>query len=63
MVTQKKSLLQTYEVMKPFQCPNTKFWHHEGTVIDLLPSEAEFLKLAGKIKLPGKKTTKELNNA
>jgi hypothetical protein len=58
MATQKKPLRQTYEVTEPYQCPNTKCWHEKGATVDLLPSEAEFLILGGKVKLPAKKTTK-----
>ncbi|MCF2827064.1 MULTISPECIES: hypothetical protein [unclassified Pseudoalteromonas] len=58
MATPKQPLRQTYEVTNPFQCPNTKCWHDKGATVYLLPSEAEFLILGGKVKLPTKKTTK-----
>ncbi|EGR0992867.1 TPA: hypothetical protein NKV81_004472 [Vibrio parahaemolyticus] len=41
---------QEYEVLSPYQCPNRKCWHQKGEKVSLLPSEAEFLKLGGKVK-------------
>ncbi|RBO82639.1 hypothetical protein [Marinomonas aquiplantarum] len=40
---------QKYQVKAPYQCPNTKHWHQVGDRVELLPSEADFLMLSGKI--------------
>ncbi|WP_038186215.1 hypothetical protein [Vibrio rhizosphaerae] len=53
MVTQKSKLAEhlSYEVLAPYQCPNQRHWYQKGDIVDLLPCEAEFLKLGGKVKL------------
>lgn len=40
---------QKYQVLEAYQCPNKKHWHQVGTVLELLPCEADFLLLSGKI--------------
>ncbi|WP_394179614.1 hypothetical protein [Marinomonas posidonica] len=40
---------QTYQVKAPYRCPNTQHWHQVGDSVELLPSEADFLMLSGKI--------------
>lgn len=42
---------KTYTVLSPYQCSNTRYWLQKGDNVELLPCEAEFLKLSGKIKL------------
>jgi len=42
---------QEYTVLVPYQCPNHKHWHKKDEVVDLLPCEADFLLLSGKIKM------------
>lgn len=42
---------QTYNVLSPYQCPNHKRWHEKGATVDLLPCEAEYLILSGKVAL------------
>lgn len=42
---------QSYTVLSPYQCPNHKHWHQKGATVELLPSEAEFLILSGKVVL------------
>lgn len=42
---------QKYTVISPYQCPNQKHWYPINTTVDLLPSEAEFLILSGKVAL------------
>ena len=52
---------KTYNVLSPYQCSNTRHWLQKGDSVELLPCEAEFLKLSGKIKLAtevASKTTK-----
>ncbi|WP_125782830.1 hypothetical protein [Pseudoalteromonas rubra] len=63
MATQKQPLRQMYEVASPLQCPNTRQWLKKGASVELFPSEAEFLILCGKVKLPTKKMTKGADNA
>lgn len=40
---------QKYQVLQAFACPNKKHWHQAGDVLELLPCEADFLLLSGKI--------------
>ncbi|MCW4629661.1 MULTISPECIES: hypothetical protein [Marinomonas] len=42
---------QKYTVLSPYQCPNKKHWHEKGATVDLLPCEAEYLILSGKVAL------------
>ncbi|MBJ7540028.1 hypothetical protein [Marinomonas transparens] len=42
---------QKYTVTSPYQCPNRKVWHAKGETVELLPCEADFLILGGKIAL------------
>jgi len=48
---------QSYDVLAAYQCPQTKHWHQKGEQVSLLPVEACFLKLSGKIALTVVKTT------
>lgn len=48
---------QSYEVLTPYQCPQHKHWHQKGEQVSLLPVEAYFLKLSGKIALTVVKVT------
>ena len=48
---------QNYDVLAVYQCPQTKHWHQKGEQVSLLPAEAYFLKLSGKIVLTVAKTT------
>lgn len=38
-----------YQVLAAFACPNKKHWHQAGEELELLPCEADFLLLSGKI--------------
>jgi len=38
-----------YDVIAKYQCPNRKCWHEVGEVVSLLPCEAEYLLLGGKV--------------
>lgn len=40
---------QKYQVQEAYQCPNKKHWHQVGETVELLPCEADFLLLSGKI--------------
>ena len=42
---------QKYTVLVPYQCPNLKHWHEKDDEVELLPCEADFLRLSGKIKI------------
>lgn len=42
---------QAYTVLSPYQCPNKKRWHEKGATVNLLPCEAEYLILSGKVAL------------
>lgn len=51
MATQKKpNPRQKYTVLVPYQCPNRKHWHQKGEEVELLPCEADFLILGGKVE-------------
>ncbi|QMV14728.1 hypothetical protein [Vibrio spartinae] len=65
MVTQKSKPAEhlEYEVLVPYQCPNQRCWYQKGDVVDLLPCEAEFLKLGGKVKAVLTTQQKEKANA
>lgn len=47
-----------YQVLKPYQCPNTKHWYESGDTVDLLPCEADILKYSGKVKVFTKTASK-----
>ncbi len=47
--TNTKNVRQKYLVQSPYQCPNKKCWHKQGEEVELLPCEAQFLLLSGKI--------------
>lgn len=53
MATQKKpdNPRQKYKVLQPYQCPNRKCWHQPKETVELLPCEAYFLLLSGKVEL------------
>ncbi|ASA54668.1 hypothetical protein [Vibrio gazogenes] len=65
MATQKSKLAErlAYEVLSPYQCPNHRHWYQKGDSVDLLPCEAEFLKLGGKVKAVLATQQKEKANA
>lgn len=48
---------QAYDVLAPYQCPQHKHWHQKGEQVSLLPVEAYFLILSGKIALTVAKAT------
>lgn len=54
---------QSYDVLAAYQCPQTKHWHQIGEKVSLLPAEAYFLKLSGKIALTAAKTTTSKGDA
>ncbi|ADZ91108.1 hypothetical protein GV054_09190 [Marinomonas mediterranea] len=51
MANQSKTQPKQYEVLNPYQCPNKKHWHEKGDTVNLLPCEAEYLILSGKVAL------------
>ena len=50
---------QLYVVQSPYQCPNKKCWHKQGEEVELLPCEAQFLVLGGKVALATRAATKQ----
>lgn len=54
------NMAEKYTVLAAYQCPNTRRWLSEGGTVELLPAEAEFLILSGKVErtAPAKKAKK-----
>lgn len=44
-----KNQRRKYVVLDPYQCPNRKCWHKKDEEVELLPCEAQFLLLSGKV--------------
>ncbi|MCV6625855.1 MAG: hypothetical protein OIF38_07140 [Cellvibrionaceae bacterium] len=54
-------MAEKYKVLWAYQCPNTRRWLKAGDTVELVPAEAEFLILSGKVArpAPAKKAKKE----